>query len=415
MTGSARRAVAILAVVLAGAGLSPPTSFGDEVDGPTAAFGDAVPQEGARVEELRRILPTLRLPPGFRVDLFAVVPDARQIAVAPNGRLVVVGTRGSRVWAVAVAPGAAHAASVRRFVPGLALTLANGVCFSPDGRLDLVERNRILGFDGVEAATATGTVAVRTLVARGSLIPPSEESGGHAYRVCRVGPDGRLRVSLGQPYNVFPPEKLALYEKWGIGGIVDFARDGGDRRVFATGIRNSVGLDFSPRDGVLWFTDNQVDGMGDDVPPGEIDRAPVAGLNFGFPWYGGGRVRTDLWRDREPPAGVVFPEVETVAHAADLGMTFYRGTAFPEPWRGGLFSAQHGSWNRTTPIGARVMFTRIGADGRAAGTEVFAEGWLTPRGAYAGRPVDVAELPDGSLLVSDDHAGALWRISWSGE
>ena len=142
-------------------------------------------------------------------------------------------------------------------------------------------------------------------------------------------------------------------------------------------MRNSVGMDFNPKDKSLWFTDNQVDGMGDDIPPGELNRADKPGMNFGFPYYGGGKTRTTEYKDQTPPADVTFPQVEMVAHAADLGMTFYSGKQFPAKYRGGIFSAQHGSWNRTVPIGARVMFTSLKEDGTADKTEPFAEGWLT--------------------------------------
>jgi glucose/arabinose dehydrogenase len=174
-------------------------------------------------------------------------------------------------------------------------------------------------------------------------------------------------------------------------------------------------MDFNPKDKTLWFTDNQVDGMGDDVPPGELNRATKAGQNFGFPWYGGGHVRTEEYKSETPPADVVFPQVEMVAHAADLGMTFYSGKMFPRKYQGAIFSAQHGSWNRTVPVGARVMVTYLKEDGTAEKTEPFAEGWLDENGEYLGRPVDVAQLRDGSILVSDDFAGALYRIWYDGK
>ncbi len=154
--------------------------------------------------------------------------------------------------------------------------------------------------------------------------------------------------------------------------------------------------------------------MGDDIPAGELNRADKAGLDFGFPYYGGGKTRTTEYKDAQAPANVVYPQVEMVAHAADLGMTFYSGKMFPARYQGGIFSAQHGSWNRTTPVGARVMFTSLKPDGTADKTEAFAEGWLTENGEYMGRPVDVAQLPDGSILVSDDLAGALYRIWYDG-
>jgi glucose/arabinose dehydrogenase len=154
--------------------------------------------------------------------------------------------------------------------------------------------------------------------------------------------------------------------------------------------------------------------MGDDIPPGELNHATKAGENFGFPWYGGGKTRTEEYKDTTPPAGLVFPQVEFVAHAADLGMSFYTGKMFPAKYQGGIFDAEHGSWNRTTPIGARIMFIPIKDDGTAGTAEVFAEGWLTSNGEYMGRPVDVQQLQDGSLLVSDDFVGAIYRISYTG-
>jgi glucose/arabinose dehydrogenase len=292
------------------------------------------------------------------------------------------------------------------------MKIPNGVCFSKDGFLFTVEQNRVLTFPAAEFFYESPDVAVGQVVPQGKLIPPEEESYNHTARVCDVGPDGKLYISLGQPFNVPPPEKADLYKQWGIGGIIRMDRDGKNREVFAYGVRNSVGQDFNPKTGELWFDDNQVDGMGDDIPPGELNRITKAGQHFGFPWYGGGKVRTVEYKDSDPPKDAVFPEVEHVAHAADLGMMFYSGTMFPAKYRGGIFSAQHGSWNRTQPVGARVMFTPIGEDGKVGKTEPFAEGWLLQTGEYIGRPVDVAQLADGSLLVSDDLAGAVYRISY---
>jgi glucose/arabinose dehydrogenase len=154
--------------------------------------------------------------------------------------------------------------------------------------------------------------------------------------------------------------------------------------------------------------------MGDDIPPGELDRITESGQHFGFPWFGGGAIRTNEYKDSEPPANAVPPVVETVAHAADLGILFYTGNKFPAKYKKGVFTAQHGSWNRTVPVGARVLFTPLNDDGTAAGEqEEFAAGWLTPDGEYIGRPVALSQLRDGSILVSDDFAGAVYRISYS--
>jgi glucose/arabinose dehydrogenase len=373
---------------------------------------ETVPQDGARADELRANLKNIKLPEGFKIDLYAIVPDARQMAVANNESVVFVGTRKTKVWAVSDRSHARVADEVKIFAPALQFKIPNGVCMSKDGILYIAEQNRLIGFPAAEFFYESPDVAVQ--VVADTLIPKTEESYNHIARVCRIGPDNKLYITVGQPYNVPPKEKLALYSKWGIGGIIRIDRDGSNREVFARGVRNSVGMDFNPKNGELWFTDNQVDGMGDDIPPGELNRAPKAGLNFGFPWYGGGHVRTTEYKDETPPNDVVFPEVEMAAHAADLGMMFYRGKMFPEKYRGAMFSAQHGSWNRTTPIGARVMVTYLKPDGSPDHSEPFAEGWLNDEtGEYSGRPVDVAMLKDGSLLVSDDYSGAIYRISYS--
>ncbi|HEX2725853.1 MAG TPA: PQQ-dependent sugar dehydrogenase, partial [Beijerinckiaceae bacterium] len=373
-----------------------------------------IPQTGRKADALNKNLQRIKLPPGFKIELYAIVPDARHMAVGPNAGVVFVGTRKSKVYAVTDRDKDRVADEVKEFAPSIEFKIPNGVCFSRDGMLYLAEQNRVLIFPAAEFFYEGPDVAAFLVVKQGDLIPPSEESYNHTARTCRVGPDNKLYISLGQPYNVPPKEKMDLYTKVGIGGIIRVDQDGKNREVFALGVRNSVGMDFNPADKTLWFTDNQVDGMGDDQPPGELNRAAQAGQHFGFPWYGGGTTRTNEYKDDKVPDGVVPAQVEMEAHAADLGMTFYTGAQFPERYKGGIFSAQHGSWNRTKPVGARVMFTPLKPDGTADKTEVFAEGWLTDNGEYLGRPVDVATLPDGSLIVSDDTAGAIYRISYEG-
>jgi len=372
-----------------------------------------IDQGGPRADAIREILNRITLPEGFEISLYALVPDARHMAVGPQGIVTFVGTRKTEIWAVTDRDKDRVADEVKNFAPSLDKAIPNGVCFSRDGFLYTVERNRVLVFPAAEFFYESPDVAAFNVLAEGELIPPEEESYNHTARVCDVGPDGKLYISLGQPFNVAPPEKLELYREWGIGGIVRINTDGTGREVYAYGVRNSVGHDFHPETGELWWTDNQVDGMGDDIPPGELNRSTEAGQHFGHPWYGGGDVRTTEYKGEEVPVDVVMPVVETVAHAADLGMHFYTGDQFPAHYRNAIFSAQHGSWNRTEPIGARVMVTHIHEDGTAT-MEPFAEGWLTESGEYLGRPVDVAQLKDGSILVSDDLAGALYRISYTG-
>ena len=373
-----------------------------------------VAQEGRRADAIRKNLEKIKLPAGFKIDLYAIVPDARHMAVGPNAGVVFVGTRKNNVYAVTDRDKDRVADEVKQFAPSVSFKIPNGVCFSRDGVLYVAEQNRVLQFPAAEFFYEGPDVAAFVVAKQGDLIPPTEESYNHTARVCRIGADNKLYIALGQPFNVPPKDKLDLYKRAGIGGVVRMDQDGKNHEVYATGIRNSVGMDFNPGDKTLWFTDNQVDGMGDDQPPGELNRIANAGQNFGFPYYGGGTVRTVEYKDDPVPAGVISPQAEMDPHAADLGMMFYTGRMFPQTYQGGIFSAQHGSWNRTKPVGARVMFTPLKPDGTADKPQVFAEGWLTENGEYLGRPVDVAMLPDGSLLVSDDTAGAIYRISYEG-
>ena len=374
-----------------------------------------VPQTGKNADAIRANLKRVKLPPGFSIELFAIVPDARHMAIAPSTNMLFVGTRKTTVWAVTDRNSDGVADEVKSFAPGLNFKVPNGVCWTKDGFLIVVESNHVYSFPAAEFFYETPDVAVSEIVPQGQLIPPEEESFNHSGRVCRIGPDNKLYITLGQPFNVQPREKLALYTKTGMGGIVRMNQDGSGREVFATGVRNSVGMDFNPKDGSLWFTDNQTDGMGDDIPLGEINRATKPGQFFGYPYVVAKTRITENGYDKDPiPAGAVDPQVTTVAHAADLGMAFYTGKQFPAKYQGGFFSAQHGSWNRTQPVGARVMFTSLKPDGTADKTEVFADGWLdSETGVYRGRPVDVAVMKDGSLLISDDFAGAIYRVTYT--
>jgi glucose/arabinose dehydrogenase len=377
-----------------------------------------VPQTGKNADAIKENLKRIKLPPGFKIDLYAIVPDARHMAVAPSTNMLFAGTRKTTVWAVTDRNSDGVADEVKPFAPSLKFNVPNGVCWTRNGFLIVAEHNRVLNFPAAEFFYEGPDVAVIEVVAQGKLIPVEEESYNHGARVCRVGKDGKLYIALGQAFNVPPRDKLKLFNDVGIGGIVrmdPFTGDG--REVFARGIRNSVGIEFNPKNTDLWFTDNQTDGMGDDIPPGEINRATKPGQHFGYPWLVGKVRITEHGYDKDAlPPGMTAPEVEMVAHAADLGLTFYTGKKFPAKYRGGIFSAQHGSWNRTTPVGARIMFTSLKADGSADKAEVFADGWLDPETQqYRGRPVDVANLPDGSLLVSDDFAGAIYRISYAGK
>ncbi|MBE0623393.1 MAG: PQQ-dependent sugar dehydrogenase [Burkholderiales bacterium] len=386
------------------------------------APGRIVPQGGPYAENLKKVLQRIKMPEGFKIELFAIVPDARQMAVSRNKATVWVGTRKSTVWSVTDRDMDNVADTVDEFSPSVKFDVPAGACYSPDGFLFVAERNRVMMFPAAEYFMESPDTVAIPIVKQGELIPPEEESYNHSARACAIGPDNRIYITLGQPFNVTPSEKVDLYRKLGVGGIVSFNRDGKDRQVVLTGMRNSSGLAFNPKDASLWFTDNQVDGMGDEIPPGELDRVPLEngklklGMWYGFPWYGGGSTRTDEYKNTPIPKELadkyVKPEVEMIAHAADLGMMFYTGRMFPAKYQNAIFNAQHGSWNAVKPRGARVMVTYLDAKGHATKTEPFAEGWMNEDGVYLGRPVDVRQYVDGSLLVADDKAGAIYRISY---
>jgi glucose/arabinose dehydrogenase len=380
-----------------------------------------VPQTGRNADAIRENLKRVKLPPGFKIELFAVVPDARHMAVAPSTNMLFVGTRKTTVWAVTDRNSDGVADEVKSFAPSLKFTNPNGVCWTRDGFLIVAEHNRVLNFPAAEFFYEGPDVAVIEVVPQGQLVPPEEESYNHGARTCRVADDGKLHITLGQPFNVQPKDKVALYEKLGIGGMIRLnAFDGSGREVVARGVRNSVGMDINPKDKVVWFTDNQTDGMGDETPPGELNRiTKPGGEHFGYPYIHGNSVQVagtaaapDL-KGMAPPAAWTKPQIEFPAHQAQLGMTFYNGKMFPAQYQGGIFVAAHGSWNRTKPSGALINFVSLKPDGTADKSAVFAEGWLDDNGVYRGRPVDVAVMKDGSLLVSDDFAGAIYRITYS--
>ena len=386
------------------------------------AAGEVIPQNTKFAENVKaNIISKVNLPAGFKIELFAVVPDARHMAVARNKTTVWIGTRKDKVWQATDRDMDDVADTVEQFSPSVNFDIPNGVCFSDDGHLYIAERNRVIWFPAAEFFMESPDTVAIPLIPQGELIPPEEESYNHTARVCAIGPDNKLYVSMGQPFNVAGPDKYPLYDEVGIGGMIRFNRFPGElaREVVAIGIRNSVGHAFAP-DGTLWFTDNQVDGMGDETPPGEINKACALGPKvwYGHPYTGGGEVRTNEYKDKKIPKAYAEnyckPQVETIAHAADLGMMFYTGSMFPAKYKNAIFSAQHGSWNAVKPRGARVMVTFLDGKGDAEKTEVFADGWMTEMGTYLGRPVDVQQYFDGSILVSDDKAGVIYRISYDG-
>ena len=337
----------------------------------------------------------ISMPEGFRIEVYASeVPGARSLCLGDRGT-VFVGTRGvGAVYALSDTDGEPGADVVHVLAEGL--NMPNGVAFR-DGDLYVAEIHRVIRFDGIENRLADPP---EPLVVRDDF--PRDRA--HGWKFIAFGPDGMLYVPVGAPCNVCEPDDPRYCS------ILRMAPDGTGMELYATGIRNTVGFDWHPQTGELWFTDNGRDGMGDNRPPDELNRVTAAGQHFGFPYLHGSDLRDPEFGDLAGPRDIQPPQMELGPHVAALGMRFYTAEMFPEEYRGQIFIAEHGSWNRSTPIGYRVMLVRL-EDGEAVGYEVFAEGWLSGEGAF-GRPVDVQVMPDGAMLVSDDRAGKVYRITY---
>lgn len=339
-------------------------------------------------------LKSIRLPPGYSIAMYADgLPGARSLAIGERGT-VFVGTRGEgKVYAVVDRDGDRKADNVIVVADGL--DSPNGVAFR-NGSLYVAEIGRILRFDRIESRLGSpGRPAV--------VYDGFPRDRLHGWKFIAFGPDGLLYVPVGAPCNVCEPPGPAY------AAIHRMRPDGSGLETFARGVRNTVGFDWDPETGDLWFTDNGRDWLGDDLPPDELNHAPGPGLHFGFPYRHGNGIPDPEFGDRGNGRTFVPPAIALGPHVAALGMRFYRGGMFPGGDGKRIFIAEHGSWNRSTPIGYRVSVVTV-RDGKATGYDVFAEGWLSGGRAW-GRPVDVLELPDGSLLVSDDRAGAIYRIS----
>ncbi len=347
----------------------------------------------AGLHEATEALKHLHLPKGFHIHVFGGARGARSLSVLPQQRALLVGTRGGTVHVLHDLNGDNRAETSRVLLQNL--QGSHGVLYH-QGFLYVGERHQITRrpYDG----KGKPGKAQRLL---GGLPNRSH----HGTRDLVMGPKNRLYVAVGVPCNICQPKGVS-------DAILRLPAKGGKAEVFVRGVRNAVGLAFHPRSNTLFFTDNGADGLGDDAPPDELNHAPTKGLHFGYPWYGGGRVRTPQFRTQTPPSNLRFPVHAFGAHVAALGLHFYRGSMFPPGFQGDAFVAQHGSWNRSKRVGYRVMRVHFKGGNKPLKATPFAHGWLRKEASY-GRPVDVVEWVDGSLLVSDDQNGVIYRIAYS--
>lgn len=341
-------------------------------------------------------LETIKLPPGFAIELWAKVDNARQMAlggVDARGGVLYVGSRSAgKVHAVRF-DASYRAGAVTRIADSL--KMPSGLAWK-NGSLYVGAVSRILRYDDIDRRLDQPPAPI-------TVTDTLPKDAHHGWKFIAFGPDGKLYVPIGAPCNICDPGDPYA-------AILRMDADGSNREIFARGVRNSVGFDWSPVDGTLWFTDNGRDWLGDDSPPDELNRAPRAGLHFGYPFCHGGDIADPEFGARRSCGEFTPPAQRLGPHVAGLGMRFYTGAMFPAEYRNQIFIAEHGSWNRSKKIGYRISLVRV-KDGRAVAREDFATGWLQGETAW-GRPADVQPLPDGSLLVADDHAGAIYRIIW---
>ena len=348
-------------------------------------------------DDLSAKLASIKLPPGFEIRVYAEgVENARQLALGDHGTVFAGSRKAGLVHAVVDRDGD-HVAD-RVYLIDKDLKMPSGLEFR-FGSLYVAALDRILRYDDVENWLDQPPEPV-------VVADQFPDKTHHGWKYLRFGPDDLLYVPVGAPCNVCDEPGFAQVRR--------ILADGSGMEVYAEGVRNSVGLTFHPETKELWFTDNGRDLMGDDMPGDELNHAPEAGMHFGYPYCHQGDTPDPEFGQGKSCADYTAPVLTLGAHVAALGLTFYTGGMFPEAYRNQLFIAQHGSWNRSEKVGYDILLVRFDAGGRVTGSEAFASGWLQGQENW-GRPNDVLQMPDGSLLVSDDQAGAIYRIVWTGQ
>ncbi|MGB2078624.1 MAG: PQQ-dependent sugar dehydrogenase [Vibrio sp.] len=353
--------------------------------------------------ELGFSLQDLKVPDGFVVEAYVTqVPNARQMSFSDDGVLVVGSREAGRVYAIRDDDKDDRHETVQEIATGL--DLPSGVAFY-DGDLYVAALDKILVYRDFEAQLKQ-PFKPKSEVFYDQL--PSERH--HGWKYLKVIEDkkqdtAKLIIPIGAPCNVC--DKRERYSQ-----IIAVDLASKQAELVAKGVRNSVGFDIEPQTGALWFTDNGRDMMGDDMPADELNRVDSWGQDFGFPYVHQGDTLDPEFGNGKSVADFVAPQLKLGAHVAALGMTFYQGDQFPKAYQNGIFIAEHGSWNRSTKVGYRVVFVPV-KDGQLGEAQPFVTGWLQGDSVY-GRPADVVVAPDGSLLISDDHKGVIYRVRWEG-
>ena len=340
-------------------------------------------------------LDKIKLPAGFKISVYAEVPNARSITLSPSGVLYVGNRAEDNVYAVVDDNKDGKADKVYKIASGL--NTPNGVAFK-DGNLYIATINAILRLDNIEAHLQDPP---KPVVVYDKF--PGEKH--HGWKFIAFGPDGKLYVPVGAPCNICESKDPIF------ASITRMKVDGSAPEIFAHGIRNSVGFAWHPVTKKLWFTENGRDELGDDVPGDELNTAPDSAMHFGYPYCHQGNIPDPEFGKGKDCSNYTSPVQVLGPHVAALGMRFYTGKMFDSSYSNQIFIAEHGSWNRSQPIGYKISLVKLDTNGKSLGYSTFAEGWLQPDGKVLGRPVDIEVMPDGALLVSDDYSGAVYKIT----
>ncbi|RAV99564.1 PQQ-dependent sugar dehydrogenase [Pseudochryseolinea flava] len=353
----------------------------------------------ALTQESKKLpLEKLKLPAGFKIEVYAEVQDARSMALSPSGVLYVGNRDKDKVYAVKDTDGDFKAD--KKWIVASGLNSPNGVAFK-DGDLYIAEINKITKLPKIESNLAAPP---KPVVINDEY--PTE--GHHGWKYIAFGPDGKLYVPVGAPCNICESKDEIF------ASITRVNADGSGREVFVHGVRNTVGFTWHPETKELWFTDNGRDMLGDDTPSCELNVASKKGQHFGYPYCHEGAIKDPEFGSKRACNEFVSPVDKLGPHVAPLGLKFYTGKQFPTQYKNQVFVAEHGSWNRSKKIGYNVTLVKV-ANNKVSGHEKFIEGWLDDATQKSwGRPVDVLLLPDGSMLISDDQANVIYRVSYKG-
>ena len=346
-------------------------------------------------------LDKLKLPEGFTIDVWAAeVPNARSMAISESG-IVFVGNRQEKnVYALVDENADGKADS--KYILATDLRMPNGVAIK-DGDLYVAEVSRILRFKDIENNLTKPSYEV--------VYDGYPDEAHHGWKFIAFGPDGMLYIPVGAPCNICVSEDPIFASITRL----DVSKPGAKPEIYAHGVRNSVGMTWHPETKELWFTDNGRDMLGDDTPDCELNKATTLGQHFGYPYWHAGTIKDpEVGSEGKEASFYTAPEAKLGAHTAPLGLRFYTGDQFPASYKNQLFIAKHGSWNRSTKSGYEVVLARLDAMGKVSSQEIMVSGWLDQATQEAwGRPVDVQQLADGSLLISDDVANCIYRLSYT--